>query len=292
MKKSAFRGEQAKAVLVQWFDRFRNQLAVPTGSRTVKTRFGDTHVLVGGPEGAPPLVLLHGAMASSAHVLRELAPLLERFRVHAVDVIGQSVKSADARPSVSNNEYGEWLSDVMDGLSLQRAHVVGVSWGGFVSIRLAAFAPERIERLVLLVPAGMVNGSTWEGFVKIGLPMMLYNLSPSERRLKAFVRHLLTTTDDDWAPYLGDALRSYNLDMRIPPLAKPEELQGLKAPTLVMGADLDVSIPGQRLLARAPELFPTLAATVLIKDCRHCPPTTDAFRRWLSERISGFLLAN
>jgi 2-hydroxy-6-oxonona-2,4-dienedioate hydrolase len=292
MKKSAFRGEQAKTVLVQWFDRFRNHIEVPTESRTVKTRFGDTHVLVGGPEGAPPLVLLHGAMASSAHVLRELAPLLERFRVHAVDVIGQSVKSADARPSVSNNEYGEWLSDVMDGLSLQKAHVVGVSWGGFVSIRLAAFAPERIERLVLLLPAGVVNGSPWEGFLKLGLPMMLYNLSPSERRLKAFVRHLLTTTDDDWMPYLGDALRSYNLDMRIPPLAKPEELARLKAPTLVMGADLDVSIPGERLLARAPELFPTLAATELIKDCRHCPPTTDAFRRWLSDRISAFLLAN
>ncbi|QRK08104.1 alpha/beta hydrolase [Archangium violaceum] len=290
--KSAFRGEQAKAVLLQWFDRFRERLEVPTESRWVKTRLGDTHVLVGGPEGAPPVVVLHGAMASSAHVLRELEPLLERFRVHAVDVIGQSVKSVDARPSVSNNEYGEWLSDVLDGLSLKRTHVVGVSWGGFVSIRLAAFAPERIDRLVLLVPAGVVRGSSWEGFTKIGLPMMLYRLSPSERRLKAFVRHLLTTPDDDWVPYLGDALRSFNMDMRVPALAKPEELEGLKAPTLVLGADTDVSFPGQQLLARAPELFPTLAGTELIENCRHCPPTTDAFRRWLSERISGFLLAS
>jgi pimeloyl-ACP methyl ester carboxylesterase len=103
---------------------------------------------------------------------------------------------------------------------------------------------------------------------------------------------MLTTTDDDWMPYLGDALRSYNMDMRVPALAKPEELAGLKAPTLVLGADLDVSFPGQRLLARAPELFPTLTATELIKDCRHCPPTTEAFRHWLSERLSGFLLAS
>ncbi|XXF78957.1 alpha/beta hydrolase [Myxococcaceae bacterium GXIMD 01537] len=290
--RSAFRNEQAKAVLSQWFDRFHARLQVPTESRRVKTRFGDTHVLVGGPEHAPPLVVLHGAMASSAHVLVELAPLLERFRVHAVDVIGQSVKSADARPSVSNNEYGEWLVDVLEGLSLRRAHVVGVSWGGFVSIRLAAFAPERIERLVLLVPAGVVNGSAWEGFTKLGLPLMLYRLSPSERRLKALVQNLLTTTDDDWAPYLGDAFRSFNMDMRVPALARPEELQGLKAPTLVLGADADVSFPGQRLLDRASELFPALASAELIKECRHCPPTTDAFRRWLSERISGFLLAS
>jgi pimeloyl-ACP methyl ester carboxylesterase len=290
--KSAFRGEQAKAVLSRWHDHFRGRLKVPTESRTVKTRFGDTHVLVGGPEAGPRVVVLHGALASSAHVLHELAPMLERFRVHAVDIVGQSVKSADARPSVSNNEYGEWLGDVLDGLSLQRTHVVGVSWGGFVAIRLAALAPERIHRLALVVPAGVVNGSHWDGFTKVVLPMMMYRLSPSERRLKAFVRNLLTTTDDDWAPFIGDAVRSCNMDMRVPALARPEELQALKAPTLVLGADGDVSFPGQRLLARASELFPTLADRELIQGCLHCPPTTDAFRRWLAERISGFLLAS
>ncbi|WP_164012854.1 alpha/beta fold hydrolase [Pyxidicoccus trucidator] len=290
--KSAFRGEQAKGVLLRWYDHFRARLKVPTESRTVKTRFGDAHVLVGGPETAPSVVILHGALASSAHVLHELAPLLERFRVYAVDVVGQSVKSADARPSVSNNEYGEWLTDVLDGLSLERPHVVGVSWGGFVAIRLAAHAPERIHRLALLVPAGVVNGSHWDGLTRIALPMMMYRLSPSERRLKAFVRHLLTTTDDDWAAFLGDAVRSVNMDMRVPALAKPEEFTRLKAPTLVLGADLDVSFPGQQLLARAPELFPTLTDRELLKDCLHCPPTTDAFRRYLSERIGGFLLAN
>ncbi|MCP3162292.1 alpha/beta fold hydrolase [Myxococcus qinghaiensis] len=290
--KSAFKGEQAKAVLSRWHEHFRGRLRVPTESRTVKTRIGDTHVLVGGPEDGSDVVVLHGALASSSHVLHELAPLLERFRLHAVDVVGQSVKSADVRPSVSNNEYGEWLRDVLDGLSLQRPHVVGVSWGGFVSIRLAAVAPERIDRLALLFPAGVVNGSHWEGLTKVAIPMMLYRMSPSERRLKAFVRHLLTTTDDDWAPFLGDAVRAFNMDMRIPALAKPEELAKLKAPTLVLAGDGDVSFPGEKLLARARELFPTLTSEDLVKDCRHCPPTTDAFRQWLAGRISDFLRAS
>ena len=290
--KSVFKGEQAKAVLLDWFDRFRGRLPRPTESRTVATRFGDTHVLVGGPEGAPSVVVLHGALASSAHVLHELAPLLERFRVHAVDIVGQSVKSADARPSVTNNDYGAWLTEVLDGLGLARTHVVGVSWGGFVAIRLAACAPERIERLALLVPAGMVSGPAWAGFTKLGIPMLLYRMSPSEKRLRACVQHLLTTTDDDWVPYLGDAFRAYNLDMRVPALARPEELARLQAPTLVLGAELDLSFPGAKVLARAPELFPRLADQELIKASRHCPPTTDAFRKWLADRISGFLLAS
>jgi hypothetical protein len=30
----------------------------------------------------------------------------------------------------------------------------------------------------------------------------------------------------------------------------------------------------------------------LIKDCNHCPPTTDAFRQWLSGRLTRFLIPN
>jgi pimeloyl-ACP methyl ester carboxylesterase len=287
---SAFKGEPSKVLLTEWFERFRARIPLPTQSRMVKTRIGDTHVLVGGPEDGPSVVLLHGAMATSAHALRELAPLLERFRVYAVDVVGQSVKSADTRPSVANNEYGEWLKDVLDGLGLQKTHVIGVSWGGFVSIRLAALAPERIARLALLVPAGVVPIPHWESLTKVGLPMLFYRLAPSEKRLKAFVSNLLTTTDDDWAPYLGDAVRHYNMDMRVPSLARPEELKGFTAPTLVLGADADFSFPGARVLERAPALFQTLAGIELIKGSHHCPPTTDAFRRWLSDRLGAFLL--
>lgn len=287
---SVWKSEQARATLVAWYERFRARLGVPTESRTVATRFGDTHVLVGGPPGAPDVVVLHGALASSAHALVELAPLLARFRVHAVDIVGQSVNSADARPSVSNADYGHWLVDVLDGLGLARAHVVGVSWGGFVALRLAALAPARIERLVLLVPAGVVSGPVWAGLIRIAWPMLRYRLAPSPRRLAGFVRHLLTTPDDDWASYLGDAVRSFRMDMRVPALARPEELAGLTAPTLVLGADRDLSFPGAALIARARVLLPSLVDAELLADCRHCPPTTEAFRAWLGARITAFLV--
>jgi pimeloyl-ACP methyl ester carboxylesterase len=286
--KSMFRSPEAAASIAAWFDRFRAKLTVPTESRTVATRFGDTHVLVGGPVDAPPVVILHGALASSAHLLVELAPLLERFRVYAVDVIGQSVKSADARIAVDNDDYGRWLEEVMDGLALPRARVLGVSWGGFVATRLAVVAPQRIEQLVLLVPAGMVSGSAWKGLTKIGIPLMLYRMFPSEKRLQAFVKNLVTTEGDDWTPYLGDAFRSYRMDMRIPALAKVDELARLTAPVLVLAADQDISFPGSVLIDRARELFPTLASAELLEGCRHSPPTTDAFRRELSGKLAAF----
>ena len=98
-----FRSPEARARIAAWFDRFHETLGVPTRSREVSTRFGATHVLVAGPEHAPPLVCLHGALASSAHLLGELGPLLTRYRVHAVDVLGQSVKSADARLPIEDD---------------------------------------------------------------------------------------------------------------------------------------------------------------------------------------------
>jgi 2-hydroxy-6-oxonona-2,4-dienedioate hydrolase len=274
---------------VAWSEKFRARLTVPTESRRIATRAGETHVLVGGPVDAPPLVILHGALASAAHALVELAPLLARYRVYAVDLVGQSANSADARLAVDDNAYGEWLVEVLDGLGLARVNVVGVSWGGFVAIRLAAVAPQRIARLVLLVPAGMVKNPAWAGLTKIAIPMMRYRGKPTPERLARFVRHLLTTTDDDWAPYLGDAVRAFRMDMRVPAIAKPAELAGLTAPVLVFAADRDVSFPGHRILDRARALFPTLAGAELIPDSAHCPPTTDEFRGWLTGKISAFL---
>src|SRR5262249_60562728 len=115
---------------------------------------------------------------SSAHATAELGPLLERHCVYAPDVIGQSVKSADARVALDGPAYGEWLVDVLDGLGLERPLVYGVSWGGFASLKLAAFAPTRIDKLVLLVPAGIVSGSAWQGLTQVGLPLMLYRMFP------------------------------------------------------------------------------------------------------------------
>jgi 2-hydroxy-6-oxonona-2,4-dienedioate hydrolase len=289
---SMFKDAAARARVASWYDRFHARIPSPTESRVVETRFGDTHVLVGGPKDAPPVVVLHGALATSAHALVELAPLLERFRLYAVDVIGQSVKSAEARPRVDNDDYGHWLADVLDGLTLPRARIVGISWGGFAAIRLAAAHPERIEKLALLVPAGLVGSPLWDGWVRIGWPMTKYVLFPSEARLRAFVRNLLTTADDgEWARFLGDAFRAYNLNMKVPALARVEELRSFTAPTLVLAADRDASFPGAALLQRARELFPNLADSELITDCNHCPPTTDVFRAWLAQRIGAFLAA-
>lgn len=286
--KPMFVDDAARARMAGWFETFREAIAVPTVARLVETPHGKTHVLVAGPADAPPLVVLHGALATSAHVLPELGSLVERRRVYAVDVLGQSVMSDDRRLDVADDSYGTWLAAVCAGLSLAKTTVFGVSWGGFVALKLAKVAPALIDALVLLVPAGVVTGSAWSGFTKVGWPMLTYRLAPSPKRLERLVAGLFTSDDARWTTYFGDAVRSYRLDMRIPPLVKPEDVAGYQGPVLVLGADEDVSFPGAALLARAKELFPR-AEMELLEGCKHCPPSDDAFRARTAARVESFL---
>lgn len=292
-KTAMFQSEQARAGLQRYFDAFLARIVVRGGeveARRVSTSVGETHLLVGGPVDAPPLVLLHGAMATSAHVLSELVPLLSAFRVYAIDVVGQSPQSSDVRLPVNDDSYGRWLVEVFEQLSLTRAHVVGVSFGGFVAQRLACHAPERIAKLALLVPAGMVSGSAWQGLTKMGWPMMRFLRAPTASNLQRFVDNLLSTPDDLWRESIGASFVAARMDnMRVPMLTTPGAIAACTAPVLVVAAEHDVSFPGDKVLKRAPALFRGPLETELLADSKHSPPTTDAFRAWMSTRLRTFL---
>jgi len=284
------RSEAGRAKLEAWYRAFRDRIGVPFTERDIKTRFGPTHVISAGPEDAPPVILLHGAMATSAHALVECGPLVDSFRVHAVDVIGQSFKGAEIRLSLTDGSYADFVSDIFAGLGISSAHVFGVSAGGFVALQTAKRYPALISKLVLVVPAGVVNGSALKGFVEVGWPMMLYRIFPSEARLRRFFLAIFSNWDEDWAHYLVDAMKHMKVDLRVPPLFSEADLAGFTKPVLVIAAEHDLSFPGVQLLQRAAVLFPH-AEKELLAGSRHSPPTTDEGRRGVAAHITRFLKA-
>lgn len=286
-----FANEEKKAKIRRWYDIFRNKIPVPTEDAIVQTSFGKTHALITGPVDAPPLVLLHGALASSAHALPELGALIRTRRVYALDVIGQSVMSEDARIDLNDDSYGRWVVEATSALGVNKYDLFGVSWGGFVARRATQVAPERLDHLVLLVPAGWVANSFWGGLRESGWPLMRYRMAPSEKNLRRFMQSIFTTLDDDWSNYFGDALDAYRFDIRVPPQAKPEDVKHITCPTLIFGAELDSQFPGAALIKRAKELLPQ-AEVELMPGVRHSPPLTDEFRTYLSERVERFLNAD
>ena len=49
----------------------------------------------------------------------------------------------------------QWLEETLAGLDVERAHLVGMSYGGFLALNQAARFPKRVASLTLLDPAGL-----------------------------------------------------------------------------------------------------------------------------------------
>lgn len=288
MSSTIFRNERSRRVMEQAYQRLLAETP-QARSRTVHTRFGETHMLIAGPEQAPPLVAVHGGMGNSALALWDGGPLLQRFRMYAVDVLGQSVKGADVRLRMDSADYGHWLVEVLDALGLQRALFYGASLGGYILRRLAEVAPERIDRLALLVPAGIVAGPLLQGVTRTGIPLALYRATGSKAALQRLFDSLFTVPDPLFQEYLSHAFKHYKLDLSLPPLGTPESLAHFRRPTLIMAASDDVTGPGRAMLARAAQLFPH-ATLELLENHKHVPPTDPASRARLCARVTRFLL--
>ena len=288
MSKEIFKNESAKKRMNEWYQRFLDRAGVPSKSKHISTSYGKSHVLTIGDSSNPPLVCLHSMLTSSAHLVSELAALSDAFYIIAPDIPGQSVKGLPVRLSYKDSSHSLWLKDVLDGLSLQHVHLLGVSLGGFVARQFASENPDRVASLVLIVPAGIVQGSLMKGFAKMALPMVMYKIRSSEKNLRKLVNNLITTWDDDWANYLGDSFNDFTPNLKIPPLASDDELKNLRMPCLVIGAEKDISFPGEQVIKRVKAHIPNVE-TELIEGSKHSPPTTPEFRRWLAERIKTFI---
>jgi pimeloyl-ACP methyl ester carboxylesterase len=155
--KSIYRTSEGEAEIHALYDRQLARLGLPYQSHMIDTRFGATHVLTLGPEEASPIVILQGGNTTSPLTLGWIKPLMERNRVYAPDTIGHRGMSAPVRLSPRDDSYGQWVVDVLDGLGLDQAPLMGGSYGAGILLRAAAYAPERISKAILFIPSGLVS---------------------------------------------------------------------------------------------------------------------------------------
>jgi pimeloyl-ACP methyl ester carboxylesterase len=112
---------------------------------------GRVHLLRGGK--GEPLLFLHAA--GGAGTWLEFHQLLARgFDVIAPDHPGFG-KSDDFPEVEAIDDLVYHYLDVMDALGLDHPHVVGASFGGWITAELAVAAPHRVGSLVLLSAAGL-----------------------------------------------------------------------------------------------------------------------------------------
>jgi len=133
----------------------------PRNNRPIPLSF-----LVWSPEqpdaGRPPIVLLHGSPAGQGGAdWSSFAPLLADagYTVYALDLPGFGDTPADM-PSYSAKALARLVLALLEEEDIERAHVVGWSFGGGVAIYMDHFAPERLASLTLL---GSIGAQETEG---------------------------------------------------------------------------------------------------------------------------------
>jgi pimeloyl-ACP methyl ester carboxylesterase len=101
----------------------------------------------------PDVLLLHGLGGTRASLFATAAALSQRYRVHAPDLPGFGSSSKPARAPYNARWYAETMLGLMDSLGISRAHLVGNSMGGRISIEMGLMEPDRVRALGLLCPA-------------------------------------------------------------------------------------------------------------------------------------------
>ena len=177
----------------------------------------------------PALLLVHGLAGSGLWWRRNIAALQQSYRVYVVDLPGFGSLWRD-RSGFRLAAGAEWFVRLLDALQLPVVSVAGHSMGGLLAVSLAARAPERVHKLVLVAPS-------------IGLPhqQVRANLRP----LMLSVRYVVPS----FIPLLAfDTLRAgpwnlwrsarelLSMDLR-------EKLASVEAPTLLIWGERDVLVP-------------------------------------------------
>lgn len=101
-----------------------------------------------------PVVLLHGWGASSQSLAPLCGALADAFRVLVVDLPGFGWSPAPPT-AWGTPEYTGHVERLMQEMGMDRAALVGHSFGGRIAIRMAAGQPGRVSRLVLVASAGV-----------------------------------------------------------------------------------------------------------------------------------------
>ena len=288
-KDSIYKTEEGKKQVLQFYDDLLDRIPVQFEHLQIETRFGETHVLKLGNNDAPPLLAFHGGNSLNPYDLKNLLPLADDFCIYAPDTIGHPGYSAETRLSIKNLEYGEWALDLLDGLGIEKANVIGPSFGGGILVRLATLAPERIQTAVFVVPTGFVKASLSTMLFKLVFPMMMYIVAPSEKRLERVVLQLADELDPDLVTITELVFKHVKAESTMHQPAKNDELSKLEAPALLITAERDILNPGRKIIERGKEIIPNLVEYECLENVPHAFYTADGQRDYVIDKIGAFL---
>ena len=217
----------------------------------MRTRCDDIDVAWFEAGRGDPLVLIHGLADDHRAWRRALPDLMLRHRVILYDLRGHGETSL-GEPNGTLGQLGRDLVSLLDAIAVARADVAGFSLGGTIAMRAAIDNPEVVNRLVLVATSSRV-GRTAADWYRERKAMVdtddawlrqtldrdtadVYAQSPNELEEGLLIRRQSTADPRGYGNACA-AMAALNAAPLDPELAR------IKAPTLIVAADLDQHCP-------------------------------------------------
>jgi pimeloyl-ACP methyl ester carboxylesterase len=258
--------------------------------------------------GAEHAIFIHGLGGTKSSFFETVAALTPEYTGHAIDLPGFGSSSKPLGASYNAQFFARHVLRFMDTLAIDRAHLVGNSMGGRVSLEVALQAPGRVRTLSLLAPAmAFRRGREWVPLIRMlrpelaALPHML-RADGVRSRFRRMISH-----PERLDPSVGDIaadefLRTYRsraariafyaaarqiyLEAPDGPKGFWARLERLKPPALFIWGSDDPLVPS-RFSRHVAAALPS-AAQVVLPDCGHVPqielpePTHALIREFLA----------
>jgi pimeloyl-ACP methyl ester carboxylesterase len=236
---SIYVSPEVEAQFMAIYDEKMREWPVPYEDVFLDTEYGMVHVIVSGPEDAPPLLLLHASGVSGWSWKYNVAGLSENYRTYAIDLIGDAGKSefrSMEHVLKTGEDQARLYTEITNKLGVERAYVAGASEGGFIGSNYALFAPERVEKLVLLGPMGYAGAT--ESIMRITLAQF-FPLRPIQERTFRWAFSDSDVLEADFGEWFH-LLMSKSTPQKVAPLPLPaEERQRLQVPVLFVFGEKD-----------------------------------------------------
>jgi len=235
------------------------------------------------PDG-PPVVLLTGAGFNASGWYPHVAALAKHHPVYGIDMPGDPNPSIPRALMTPPASCAAWLDELLAQLSDRPAHLVGVSYGGWVAMNQAIRAPARVASITLLDPAGLtkLDARFWWWLSISGLA----TLTPMPLR-----RHLARWLDNqvmlerELMTLMWAGIRGYRMEPKFPAILTDDELRAITVPVLL--------ITGARSALITPKQAHDRASLMQHTDVAIVPGSHGGFNRIdeLNDRIAAFIEA-
>jgi 3-oxoadipate enol-lactonase len=212
----------------------------------------EIHYEFQGKAGDPVIVFINGLTQRTQHWL-EYADYLSKkgFQVLTYDLLGQGISSKPIL-FVDFDENTDVLDSLLNHLNIDKAYVMGISFGGVIALKFGMHYPKRVNGLVIMSAFTEMDGQLlakgkvlYEGMTQIGFEYFVNYLFPINMSSKWIEQNEDLIPQMRWASFSYNDLYSVQniMESVINFKSITNELKKIKAPTLIMNAEHDTLTP-------------------------------------------------